>query len=200
MRTLTRTIVFLFCMAACFPVWAEDSAETTTPDVLKVGKPLPPGIVLPLPAEKADKDYLGLEKVTDNPFPISRMEAEVLIIQIFSMYCPHCQREAPTVNALFSKLAENPEVKNRVKLIGIGAGNSEFEVAFYKKKYDVRFPLFQDGVFSVHKMIGEVRTPYFIGVKKEKDGTARIFYSHLGSIGEPTAFIETILKSSGLKK
>ncbi|MGE0086893.1 MAG: peroxiredoxin family protein [Desulfococcaceae bacterium] len=152
-------------------------------------------------AGEADKEDTPLKK--GNIFPetgISLPKAEVLIIQIFSMYCPHCQKEAPAVNAFYEKVSADPMLKDRIKLIGIGAGNSEYEVDFFRKKYDVRFPLFPDADFAVHKKIGEVRTPYFIGVKFAENGSPMIFHSHLGGIGTPEEFLDTIIKESGNPK
>jgi len=90
------------------------------------------------------------------------------------------------------------DLKNKIKLIGIGSGNSDFEVNFFRKKYEVPFPLFSDEDYSVHKAVGEVRTPYFIGVRLKKDGSSEVFYSKLGGFKNADKFLELMVKLSGL--
>jgi peroxiredoxin len=89
-------------------------------------------------------------------------------------------------------------LKNKMKLIGIGTGNSDFEVNFFRKKYEVPFPLFSDEDYSIHKALGEVRTPYFIGVKLKSDGSSEVFYSKLGAFKDANEFLKKMITLSGL--
>jgi thiol-disulfide isomerase/thioredoxin len=156
-----------------------------------------PVINLPIPKNPVEKGYLGLSG--DGFFKIPQIKANVVIVEIFSMYCPYCQKDAPGVNQLYNLIDNNPDLKNKIKLIGIGAGNSSYEVEVFKKTYAVPFPLFPDKDFTIHKACGDVRTPYFIVVKINNDGTHQIVHSQLGGYPGAEPFLELVLKSSGLK-
>jgi peroxiredoxin len=156
-----------------------------------------PLINLDVPKDPDHRSYLGLSG--EGLFNISQIKAEVVIIQIFSMYCPICQREASRVNELYGNIEKNPKTRGKLKLIGIGAGNSQFEVDIFLKTYEVPFPLFSDGDFSIHKSLGEVRTPYFIGVKINDEGSHEIFYSRVGGFERAEEFLQLMLELSGLK-
>jgi len=155
-----------------------------------------PEITLSVPEVQTHQNYLGITK-NKKTFHIPEIKAEVVLIEIFSMYCPYCQKDAPVVNELYNKIEQDEKLKNKIKLIGIGAGNSPFEVDFFQKTYNVNFPLFPDGEFIIHKMLGEMRTPYFIGVKMNKDGTHSIFYSKRGAIEDASKFLNLILSKAG---
>ena len=155
-------------------------------------------IKMTVPQNDLERRYLGLER--GETFIIPQIKATIVIVEIFSMYCPYCQKEAPEINRLYSIIQGNPNLKDKIKLIGIAAGNSSFEVGIYKKKYNVPFPLFPDEDFLIHKCIGEVRTPYFLGVKINADGTHKIFYSQLGKFNGAEPFLELIIKESGFNQ
>ena len=156
-----------------------------------------PVINLPIPKNPEEKNYLGLSG--SGSFKIPQIKAKVVIIEIFSMYCPYCQKDAPGVNELYRLIENNADIKNKIKLIGIGAGNSSYEVEVFKKTYTVPFPLFPDKDFTIHQACGEVRTPYFMVVKINDDGTHQIVHNQLGNYPGAEPFLDLVLKASGLK-
>ena len=102
------------------------------------------------------------------------------------------------MNDLYKAMEARKDLKGKIKLIGIGTGNSEFEVNFFRKKYEVPFPLFSDEDYAIHKAMGEVRTPYFIGIKLKSDGSSEVFYSKLGGFKNADKFLKRMVKLSGL--
>jgi thiol-disulfide isomerase/thioredoxin len=190
---MKRTI---FCLAVImitlFMAMTIGAAEISPPQVGGVF----PEIELLKPSSPVDLKYLGLSG--SGSCKVGQIKTEVVIIEIFSMYCPYCQGEAPNVNKLYASIENNPAYKNKIKIIGIGINNSLFETDIFKKKYNVAFPLIPDGDFKLHKIMGEVRTPYFIVVKL-KGGKTEVIYSRLGALGDTNVFLGQIVKLSGLQ-
>ncbi len=181
-------IILLFSIVV-FPVLAADKPP-------EKGEALP-AINLPIPKTPEERDYLGL--FGSGLFKIPQIKARAVIVELFSMYCPFCQKDAPGVNELFRLIENNLEIKDKIKLIGIGAGNSPYEVEVFKKTYHVPFPLFPDKDFEIHKVCGEVRTPFYMVVKINENGTHQIVHTQLGGYPGAEPFLELVLKASGLK-
>lgn len=156
-----------------------------------------PDFSLPVSQRYAERQYLGTGP--DGRFKIPQLKARLVLIEIFSMYCPYCQREAPNVNQLFELIEGRPQLKDKIKIIGIGAGNTPFEVNAFRDLYRIAFPLFSDEDFSIHKLMGQVRTPYFIAVKLKPGGKDRVIYSKVGSFGDPEQFLDQLVAGSELK-
>ena len=189
---MKRILTYLSLLVVLLFLNAPAMAENNTPlrgDTL-------PEVVLSIPQDSSQKAYLGL--TSDDTFQIPEIKASVLIVQILSMYCPHCQREAPRINTFYHKIENDAALKGKVKIMGIGVGNSVFEINFFRKKYKVPFPLFPDPDFVIHKKIGEVRTPYFFGVHLSGPEAGRVFYSQLGGPDDALEFLEKLLESAGL--
>ena len=102
------------------------------------------------------------------------------------------------MNEMFRKIEGSDKLKDKIKLIGIGVGNSAFEVNYFKESYNIPFPLFPDGDFAIHKKLGEVRTPFFIAIKILENGSHNVYYSKLGGAKDADTLLKKLLKNSGV--
>ncbi len=191
MRKMFRAIVatgLLFFMFAS-PTFAADLPPAK-------GGRLPP-IKLPIPKDPGEKRYLGLSG--NGFFRVPQIKSQVVIIEIFSIYCPQCQRIAPGIDNLYHLIENDGSLKDKIKLIGIGAGNSRYEVDVFKKTFHTPFPLFPDNDFTIHEALGNVRSPYFIAIQINKNGTHEIIHSELDSFKDAETFLGLMIDASGLQ-
>jgi len=160
--------------------------------------PLPVGSLMPdllLRGELSPEHVSHLGFKGPAPRQLSEIKASTIILVAFSMYCPHCQREAPALNEL-NELIKNRGLADEVKLIGVGIGNSDFEVQVFRDKYATTFPLFSDPDFKVNKEIGEVGTPFFyvLAMNPEKK-EIRVVKTLLGRMESAESFFDQALKA-----
>lgn len=156
-----------------------------------------PAFELPVPENEHDKNYLGLSG-TGN-FNIGQINAQVLIIEVFSFYCPNCQKAAAHVNYLYQKIQQSPHLKDKIKMIGIGATNTAFEVNAYRQRYKVEFPLFPDQNLTITELLNVHGTPTFIGVNMNDGGKQKRFFFSEGGFDDIQSFLDEIIKLSRLK-
>jgi hypothetical protein len=184
-----------FALAAAFFVTIPGFAAAS--DSLAVDAGALANLRLSMPDSAASKNYLGL-KGTDT-FTIPQIKADTVIIEIFSMYCPICQAEAPVVNELHRLIEKTPSLKGKVKLIGIGAGNSAFEVEVFRKKYNILFPLFPDEKFGIQKALsGPIRTPTFIAIRGSGGKGLKVQHVNIGRM-TPKQFLKEATAASRRK-
>src|SRR4030042_761043 len=190
---MKKTMIFLVVLAVWLCVY--HTAPLAAQKQLAGGETLPV-IKLPAPQTPAAKGYLGL--ANGGSFAVSQIKAQVVIIEIFNMYCSNCQREAARVNELYRLIEKDQKVRGKIKMIGIGAGNTPLEVEVFRKNFQVLFPLFPDEDYAIHKAIGEVRTPFFICAKRNADGSLKVFHTNKGGFPDAAPFLKEIVTSSGL--
>ena len=157
-----------------------------------------PVFSLPIPKNAGEKNYLGLSG--EGFFKISKIKAKGMLIKIFSLYCPVCQGTAAAMAELYHQIEENPDLKDKIKLIGIGAGNSLLEVEVFKQTNHIPFPVFPDEDFTIHKVLGEVRTPFFIATRMNRNGSHEIVHTHLGALTRVQAFLDLMLEAYGIHR
>lgn len=150
-----------------------------------------PSILLPVPKNSTEKDYLGLKG--NGYFKVSQIKGKALIIQILNVYCPGCQAMATEMSKVYDLIQKDSEVNGQIKLIGIFAGNNAQEVEHFKEGHRIPFPVFPDEDYKIHKALGEVRTPYLIYTLKNSGGGRKIV--HVRSKGFTEAEKENLFES-----
>jgi thiol-disulfide isomerase/thioredoxin len=184
-----KKIPCLFAAAAALlfitsmPVLAEDPLRV---DVEKLGQ-----IKFAAPENPTERKYLGL--AGSGEFKLTDVQGKYIIIEVFSMYCPICQREAPKVNEVHGLIAKSSAHSETVKLVGIGAGNTPFEVDVFRRKYSVPFPLFPDDNFLIQKVFSQqVKTPTFIILKNLGKKGLELVDLHVGQLDTAEKFSKNL--------
>lgn len=181
MKKHLLTMIPSLTLAACLFLATGAPAADLFPDVALEGKISP-----------EQRQYLG---VPEGDIRLSDIGADFVFVEVFSMYCPICQHDAPGVNEMFAEVQASDKA-DRVRFVGIAAGNTPFEVAFYRKKFDVRFPLFEDPDYTAHKAVGNVGTPaYYLIDMRDRGRTILSF--HEGGIEDKDAFLKNTLELMG---
>ena len=155
-----------------------------------------PVINLPVPKNPNEKIYLGISG--DGFFKIHQLKTTAVLIKIFNLYCPVCQSTAAAMAELYHQIENNPDLKGKMKLIGIGAGNSLLEIEVFKETNNIPFPVFPDEDFKIHKVLGEVGIPFFIATRMNPDGFHEIVHTHLGALTQVQAFMDLMLEAYGI--
>src|SRR4030043_2194995 len=105
---------------------------------LAFGETKPVGFAIPFPdltftqtLSKVEQAYLGIPQ--KKSFSFKEIRGNLILIELISTYCASCQRQTPIFNELYSSIEKDSNLKGKVKMIGIAAGNSLKEVENFKK-------------------------------------------------------------------
>lgn len=161
-----------------------DSPEPNTPPATRLS--------LPTPTNPDHLSYLGLNS-NHQEFLINDIQAEILIIDCFDLYCPSCQRGASKINELYNLITQS-NLQSRIKLIGLGLGNTPLEVDTFRKKYDIQFPLFPDRTSTVARQFGEVRIPGLLVIRP--GNKPQVLHRKAGILRDPQELLNHILNLS----
>lgn len=84
------------------------------------------------------------------------------------------------MNELYAKIEQDPELKDRVKMIGIAVGNDHWNVALEEGSYD--FPIVPDNKLEFHGIVGQPPTPFLIFARPYTGDRLLVLNSHLGRL------------------
>lgn len=136
--------------------------------------------------------------ISGTPFRLSDIPKPFLFVEIFSMYCPYCQRDAPEVNRIFEEVRSS-NLWEELRFVGIGTGNTQYEVDVYAEQFQTRFPLLPDNDFTMHSALGNVGTPYYLLLRNAGPGKLEVIHSVEGAPDNMDAMFATMLRKAGLQ-
>ncbi|MCF8072498.1 MAG: TlpA family protein disulfide reductase [Desulfarculaceae bacterium] len=187
-------ILALLAILALILLGGPAPASAKAVGLVKLGSPFPPA-AFEAPKEAAARAYLGLAEGQD--LDPASVPGRLVIVEFFNMYCTHCQREAPKVNRLY-QLIQDKGWGDEIKLVGVGAKNSAYEVDVFVKHFKVPFPMVPDLKLKSLDLLGEIFTPHFVVILKDAKGN-RVIYSKSGPPPAPEKWLPDLAAQAGLK-
>jgi thiol-disulfide isomerase/thioredoxin len=139
-----------------------------------------PGVVLPDALTPEQRTYLGL--VASERFTIGAVRGDLVVVEFFNSSCYACALMAPVMDLAWRKVDARPDLKDRVRFVGIGVGNTLAQVRDFHDRYDTPFPMIADPEFAAFDALGTVEgTPYLMLLRRGPDGalTARAQVGHI---------------------
>jgi hypothetical protein len=95
------------------------------------------------------------------------------------------------MNKLHDMIESDPDLRGKVKMIAVGAGNNLNELDAFRREKVVQFPLFPDENFEVHAMAGDPRTPFLIFARPDGAGGLMVVDTHLGLMRDEKKLYES---------
>ncbi len=183
MNALVRSRVPIRLVVCFLMTWGACMSHAECADLPRKDSLLP-AFQLPVPADENDQRYLG---VTPPVFKLGDVAGQIVLVEILGVYCPLCYQQAPLFNKLYGRI-QRRGLGEKVKMLGIAIGATTTEVEHLRKSGSYEYPVVRDEQFTVHKLLGEPRTPFTMIVDKQ----GKVLYTHLGVMEDMDAFFQVI--------
>jgi len=181
-RLTKRASVVVVCILViihCSTICTEESMSPgSTLPVFKLNMPDLPEI----------DAYLGMKGI--KTFFLSQIPAKLLVVEFFSVFCPICQENVPTFNRLYQVIKDDNELNKDIKMIGIALLSPPKEVAVFKEKFKVKFPIFTDPQQEIQKKTKLISFPLILVIDKN----GKVIMSHHGMMKDIDAFLRELRK------
>jgi peroxiredoxin len=151
---------------------------------------------LPTPQSETERKYLRLSGTAER-FSLDNVQADILVLDFFDMYCHVCQARAGHMND-FYKLVQSRGLSGRVRVLGIGVGDTPKEVTVFKEKFGLPFPVFPDRTGSFSRQFGKIRVPNII-VLKRRVGHFEVVYQESSLPDNAEQFLSKVLSYATMK-
>jgi peroxiredoxin len=154
---------------------------------------------LPFKGDEQQRAYLGI--ADQSSLVLSQVHADRLVIIIFNTYCPICQSDAKNLNFVYEWIEQDPDLKGKVKMLGIAVGNTDVEVEKFRQANNVSFPIVADQDFRVDRLVTEnLRTPMMVAVNNPEGEPLRLLKTHIGAVkGVEDVLDDSVMRSAALE-
>lgn len=135
---------------------------------------------LPAPDTPEARRSLGLD-ADASTFALEDLARPRVVVLVFDLYCPACQKSARNMHALGEAVArEFPEVP----MLAVGSGDTAFETKRFCGRFDLPFPCVSDREKSVALAWETRRTPAVLLLERpDPDRPLEVAYRHEGYLG-----------------
>lgn len=164
------------------------SLKSRTP-ILRSGD-LFPSLSLPNLLGTNGKRYLGLGEKAE--FPLVDIQAEVLVVKFLNSNCVYCIKSLPVFDEIFQTIERDQNLRKRIKILGISAGDTPAEVAFFEKQHAIPYPIFPDPEFIAHKAVYEPTVPFVVITKRDRQGRWVVATVHVGLTFSAEGFVREL--------
>lgn len=157
--------------------------------ILRLGDPFPD---LSFPNVLNDRERTYLEIGEQETFTMNDIEEELVVVEFLNKYCFHCQVQAPVFLLAYNAIEADPSLREKVKIVGIGAGNTRHQLEIFREETGIQFPLVPDADFVAYDAVGSPKTPFTVLLRKGKEGGRIVASAHRGVIYSDKGFVEEI--------
>ncbi len=114
--------------------------------------------------------YLNLPR-EQKVVPIADAQADLLVIELLNIYCFACQSQALAFNHVFELIERKPELKERIKIVGLVVGNTDEEADDFRREYRLKFPVIADVDRHAPQLLGpDLLPPFSLYVRRDGSG------------------------------
>ena len=100
---------------------------------------------------------------------IEDLDASMVVLVVFDLYCPACQKSAGNMKRLAEQVST---AFPTVPVVGIGSGDTAFETRKFREKFKLPFVCISDREETVSDYYQVERTPSVIVLTKSGEGEA----------------------------
>jgi len=139
-----------------------------------------------------DRKYLGIRH-NRRTFSLEDVESKYLLIEIYNEICYGCLAEVVNYKALYRVLNADDLLRDKVRMMGIGAGSKKRIVAKFRKEKNIPFPLFADEKRKIFESLGKPLLPTSYLVRRLPDGGRKIIFVQSGHIDSLEKLVQKVM-------
>ena len=163
------------------------------------------GDVLPhLPVYPAEDPirwrYLGLP-ANQKVVPLSDAQGDLLVMELLNIYCFACQSQALAFNRVFELIEKKPELKERIKIVGLAVGNTDEEAEDFRKEYGLKFPVIADVDRHAPQLLGpDLLPPFSLYIRRDGAGKlTTVMATQVGVVEDPQILFNRLIELLAMK-